>query len=224
MSARRTPPPSEAALIARANALVGYTFEDIALALGLHVEADNLRTKGKFGDLIERALGGDGASTATHDFPELQIELKTVPLTPRSTPQESTYVCTVQLHNAEEVPWELSWPARKLRKVLWVATSGSEIPWQQRRVLQAVLWSPTVEQTAQLRADYETAMGLVLAGRIAELTAHHGIFMQVRPKAANSRVLTEVYDDEHGVTKTVPKGFYLRPVFTGSILQQSTAS
>lgn len=216
---RRSPPPSIEALRARADGLRGHSFGEIAMALGVTVGENQLRTKGKFGDLFERALGATGGSAADHDFPALGVELKTLPLDPRGKPKESTYVCTLHLHTAEQLQWETSWVKRKLTRVLFIATDGSTIAWPERVVRASFLWEPTPDVQAQLQADFEEAVGLVTAGRIEDLTAHLGTYMQVRPKAANASVKTAVFDAENGLVNTVPKGFYLRARFTDSLMR-----
>ena len=77
--------------------------------------------KGKVGEQIERALGASGGSTATWDFPELRVELKTIPLdASRGAPRESTFVCAVSLADADRAEWATSWVRAKLSRVLWV--------------------------------------------------------------------------------------------------------
>lgn len=85
------PPRDEAELLARARALRGRP-----------VEPSGLHRKGKTGELVERALGAHGGSTATWDFPDLGVELKTIPVDARTAmPRESTFVCTVSLADAD---------------------------------------------------------------------------------------------------------------------------
>ncbi len=76
------------------------------------------------GELLERVLGATGGSAATWDFPELAIELKTIPVDARGVPSESTFVCAVSLLDAERAEWETSWARAKLGRVLWVPVTG----------------------------------------------------------------------------------------------------
>ena len=95
-------------LRARAAALEGRTLIDIARDLRETAPEVGLHTKGKVGELIERALVATGGSHATHDFPELGVELKTIPVTADGSPLESTYVCTLSLADAESQEWSTS--------------------------------------------------------------------------------------------------------------------
>ena len=77
------PPESLDELLDRARAIAGRTLGDLAREQGIDLADDGVRTKGKFGQLVERALGGAGSSKSEHDFPAIATELKTIPLGPR---------------------------------------------------------------------------------------------------------------------------------------------
>ncbi len=214
---RRPPPPSDLAdLGRRAAALEGLTLSAVARALGALAPRVGPRTKGKVGELLERALGATGKSTATQDFPELGVELKTIPVDARMRPTESTYVCTIVIAEAERAEWATSWARQKLSHVLW-------LPVVDRKVIgRACFWRPSVEQDGALRADFELLMGTIGAGRIEDLTARDGVHLQVRPKAKDGSVRTVAWDRDGDPISTVPRGFYLRPTFTASILAGSS--
>jgi DNA mismatch repair protein MutH len=236
----RVPPPRDVAeLRARASALQGRTLDEIALALGFDLAGQNVRTKGKVGELLERALGASGGAGAVQDFPHLGVELKSIPLDARGTPVESTFVCAISVADAEYAEWETSWARRKLSHVLWIplvpASAGADGPvvvaepaaavseGGRRRVGEALFWQPTAEQEAVLRADFDCLMGLIGVGDIERLTAREGRWLQVRPKAAHGRVRTVAWGADGERIDTVPRGFYLRSRFTGAILRDPTA-
>ncbi len=218
------PPRSESELFARAHALVGTDVGELAARVGLGVAGSAVRTKGRPGEIVERALGATGGNAKVHDFPDLAIELKTIPVGPNGTPIESTYVCTLSLADADAQEWATSWVRSKLARVLFVPLLVSDgVPWHGRKIGTPRLWSPTPSQERALRADFDEAVGLVGIGRIEELTAHLGRWLQVRPKAANGRVRTIAYSAENEAIGTVPRGFYLRARFTGAILVDPAA-
>jgi DNA mismatch repair protein MutH len=216
----RPPPRDEEDLRQRVAALRGQSIEAIAASLGFAIDGDGVHTKGKVGALLERALGATGGSAATHDFPHLGIELKTIPIDPRGVPRESTYVCTVSLADAEREEWSTSWVRAKLAHVLWVPVETDDAV---RRVGEPMFWRPTPEQEAILCADFEEAMGTIAIGGIEGLTARAGRWMQVRPKARDGSARTVVRGRENEAIATVPRGFYLRARFTGAILRDPAA-
>ncbi len=211
-------------LLARARSLVGQRVGDLAASLGVSSAGEAVRTKGTPGAILELALGATGGSSKVHDFPELGVELKTIPVDLRGVPVESTYVCTLSLADAETQEWETSWVRAKLARVLFVPLVADDgEPWPARRIAEPVMWSPSAEQDSILRGDFDDVVGLVGVGRIEELTAHRGRWLQVRPKAAHGRVRTLAWGAEGEAIATVPRGFYLRPRFTGAILDDPSA-
>ena len=214
------PPRDQRELLSRCDALAGATVAEIATAQGLPTPLDQRHAKGWVGTLIEAALGASAASRPEPDFVGLGSELKNIPIDVRGRPRESTYVCTVPLVSARTPTWETSNVRRKLAHVLWVpveAEPSIELP--RRRVGLPLLWAPSADQEAVLRGDWEELMDMVCLGNIEELSAHHGRWLQVRPKAANARARRTGIDRHGAHAPTLPRGFYLRTQFTAALLR-----
>ena len=215
------PPQSRAELMQRSQALAGFTLAEIAAQYHLPVPKQLHHAKGWIGQLLELCLGATAGSAAAPDFQTLGIELKTIPVNDRGQPRESTYVCTVPLNCEAEIRWQDSWVRRKLACVMWLPIEAEPaIPIEQRRIGTAILWSPSEQQEHCLQQDWEEHMELIQLGRIHEISAHHGTCLQIRPKAANKQALCDTTDEEGQTVQTLPRGFYLRPSFTASILHQ----
>lgn len=206
------PPETIEELMRRARALEGVSLADLATREGVSIAGEAVRTKGKVGELVERALGATG-SGAEMDFPALGVELKTVPLE-SGAPAESTFVCALPLMDAERAEWATSWVRKKLSRVLWVPVE------ERARIGAPVLWSPTREQEAVLKDDFDEIVGRIAIGDIEDLSAHVGQWLQLRPKAASGSVRTSAPGREGELVSTVPRGFYLRARFVGAILRQ----
>lgn len=215
-----SPPQSEQELLDRCRAIAGLTVAELANRLDVSVPANLRQHKGWLGELVEKALGADAASLSEPDFMALGIELKTLPLNTQGKVQESTWVCTVPLRNASGLRWEDSCVYHKLRHVLWLPVEAdAAIPLADRHIGSGLLWHADAQQLAVLRADWEELMEAVALGRFEALDARHGEVLQVRPKAANSRVLVEAVGPDGGPIQTLPRGFYLRAGFTNALLQ-----
>ena len=212
-------PESEAQLLTQAQRLAGFTLGELAALAGLPVPVDLKRDKGWTGILLELWLGASAGSKPEQDFAALGVELKTIPIDSLGRPLETTFVCVAPLTGNSGVVWETSHVRHKLKRVLWVPVEGSrEIPVAQRRVGSPLLWSPNEEEEHQLRMDWEELMDLIVLGRVESITARHGEVLQLRPKAANSKALTEAIG-QHGQTiLTLPRGFYLKKNFTRALL------
>lgn len=217
-----SPPTSEAELLANAEHIAGLTLAELAECLKLSVPDSLQSAKGWVGQLIEQSLGATAASLPEPDFQHIGVELKSLPINSHGQPQESTYVCTVPLLDHTGLEWETSWVRRKLQRVLWVPVEAdASLAIAERHIGTALLWSPSPEQEAILRQDWEELMELIVTGRLAEISAHHGTWLQIRPKAANARALCTTFNEQGAPTETLPRGFYLRPAFTRSILEQN---
>lgn len=198
----------------------GRTLGEVAARFGLSAPADLRRAKGFVGQLVERALGATARSRAEPDFQALGVELKTIPVRADGTPCESTFVCTIDLAGIESVDWDESLVKRKLARVLWVPVEGDRsIPVAARRIGTPVLWSPSEEEAAALRFDWEELSALIGKGDIEAVTGHLGRFLQVRPKAADSRSRRRGFDRDGVPMATLPRGFYLRAAFTARIIR-----
>ncbi len=220
----QVPPQSESELMQRCQTIAGQTLGQLAAQLNIAVPADLRRHKGWVGSLLEKILGADAGSHAEPDFTGLGIELKTLPLAANGLPKESTYVCTVNMTETGELRWQESWLRRKLANVLWLPVEADNtIPLAERYVGEGFLWQPDAEQTALLKQDWEELMdALVLSGQ-SGLSARQGQVLQIRPKAANSRILAQAIADDGSLNQQNPRGFYLRSEFTGKILQGNKA-
>jgi len=214
-------PKTQEELLQRIHNIAGYTLTELSEQQNLTVPANLQHAKGWAGQLIENCLGASAGSRAEPDFPELGIELKTIPLTAAGQPKETTYVCTVPLSGEMTLEWENSWVRRKLNHVLWLPIEADpNIPIGERHIGNGLLCHLTEQQDQILKQDWEEHMELIVTGRVDEISAHHGTYLQVRPKAVNSHALRETTNEQGEIVKTLPRGFYLRTTFTSEVLSQ----
>jgi DNA mismatch repair protein MutH len=217
-------PTTEAELLARAGELSGLRLSELAPRFAARVPADLRHAKGFVGGLLERALGATAGSRALPDFPELGVELKTLPVDRAGVPVESTFVCTIPLTEIGQVEWVDSRVRRKLSKVLWIPVEGERaMAVGERRIGQALLYVLPPEDEAVLRADWEELAGLIGRGHVEQLSGHLGRYLQIRPKAAHSRARRIGIDADGVPFAALPRGFYLRPTFTRVILARHFA-
>lgn len=219
-----SPPETETQLLAQAQRLAGYTLGELAELAGMPTPRDLKRDKGWIGVLLERWLGASAGSKPEQDFAALGVELKTIPIDPLGGPLETTFVCVAPLTGNTGVVWETSHVRHKLKRVLWVPVEGSRtIPLAERRVGSPLLWSPDADEEQQLRQDWEELMDLIVLGQVTRITARHGEVLQLRPKAANSKALTEAIGEHGEPILTLPRGFYLKKNFTRALLARHFA-
>ncbi len=212
------PPSSEAELLDRAQTLTGKTLGNIADILGISTPENLDKNKGWIGQLFEKYLVTSAGTQAEPDFREIGVELKSIPLDNRGKPRESTYVTMVNLIPDKNESWETSMVRIKLLRVLWIPIEGDPgIPVFNRRIGNAILWSPGKKQEMQLKQDWEELIGLVHQGKVDEALSEYGVYLQIRPKGLNAKSLQYGSKDTGEKNKTLPRGFYLRPAFTNLI-------
>ncbi|MBQ4836353.1 MULTISPECIES: DNA mismatch repair endonuclease MutH [Pseudoalteromonas] len=214
------PPTSISELLQRVETIAGLTLGELAAQYHFKSPDDLLREKGWPGQLLEYVLGASAGSKPVPDFEHIGIELKTLPLSYTGKPLETTYVSVVPLTNLTGLTWQSSSVKKKLNHVLWLPILAErDIPPINRTIGTGFLWQPDSLQEAQLRRDWEEQIELIAVGRVNEISGHLGEVMQIRPKAANSKVLTDAIGPEGGLIKTLPRGFYLKTQFTQNILK-----
>ncbi|MDX1838313.1 DNA mismatch repair endonuclease MutH [Legionella taurinensis] len=212
-------PASEAELLQRCEAIEGLSFAQLAAELSLTIPEQAARRKGWAGMAIEQALGTTAGCQPVPDFKNLGIELKTIPLSHQGTPAESTFVTSIPLMTIHQQQWHNSQCFEKLKRVLWIPVEGdNRIPFEQRRIGRGILWSPDAEEEAILASDWHELTTMIATGRLEEIDATFGHYLQVRPKAANTRSLCYGFDSEGNKILTLPRGFYLRTAFTRRLL------
>lgn len=217
---------SPTALLDYAQSFAGYTLGELAERYKEQIPQQLLHKKGWIGQFLELILGATSGSLAQPDFPEIGVELKTLPINEQGTPLESTYVSVVPLKDIQGLRWENSVVRHKLMHVLWIPilankkSASKELPIEERQIAMPFLWQPSLEEEQTLRQDFEDVMEQVSMGRIEQLDARFGEILQVRPKAANAKALTDAIGPDGQTIQTLPRGFYLRPGFTKQCLQQ----
>jgi len=218
------PPDSIEELLLRAEQLAGLTLGDLASLANIVIPQNFKREKGWSGQLIEMWLGATAGSKPQQDFPELGVELKTLPINHFGAPSETTYVCYAPLMGQEQTRWLNSNVYNKLQQVLWIPVIGDRaVPPADRSIGMPILWRPTETENNQLRTDWEELMERISLGEIESITARHGEVLQLRPKAADGSVLTDAIGQNGSIVKTRPRGFYLRKSFTQQILNNAFA-
>lgn len=210
---------SEGELLARCQLIEGLSFAQLAMLLGLTIPLHPSQRKGWAGQAIELALGTTAGNQSSPDFCSLGIELKTLPMNHLGKPKESTFVTSIPLLTIHQQSWKTSQCFSKLKRVLWLPIEGdTTIAFAERRIGRGVLWSPSPSQEVVLEKDWSEFVFMISTGKLAEIDASIGEYLQIRPKAANSKSLCYGFDERGEKVLTMPRGFYLRSSFTMSVI------
>ncbi|AGH82183.1 DNA mismatch repair protein [Psychromonas sp. CNPT3] len=214
-------PQTTADLLHLCENISGYSLSELAQLANIPIPADLRHNKGWVGQLIEWHLGATAGSKPEQDFKHLGIELKTIPIDSQGKVLETTFVCSAPIINITGLTWEQSNIYHKLKCVLWLPVQGErQIPLKDRIVGNAFLWVASEPQNNALKNDWNELMDKVALGEIETISARDGQILQLRPKAANGRCLTDAYGKEGQLIKVRPRGFYLKKAFTQAIIDQ----
>jgi len=215
------PPRDLEELINRAQDIAGLTLEQLAVSQNIEVPESLVRHKGWIGNLLEISLGASAGSKPQQDFPELGVELKTIPIDRFGKPLETTFVCVTPLIGITGLTWQRSNVCNKLSRVLWVPILAEKhLTVGQRLIGTPFLWQPSLQEQSLLQTDWEEIMEMIALGQVEKITARTGQVIQLRPKGANSKALTDAVGSDGQIIKTLPRGFYLKINFTHQILKQ----
>jgi len=218
---RPSPPRDETELLQRAEALAGLPLARVAARFGVRVPDDLRRDKGWIGNLLETALGATAKSRAEPDFPHLGVEMKTLPVTADGRVLESTYVCSAPLDGSLATSWDESWVRHKLARVLWVPIVGEPGAAPGDRIVgNALPWSPSPDDDALLREDWQALAEAIALGELWRVDAREGKVLQLRPKAASRDDHTWTVGEDAEWVRENPRGFYLRARFTSDVLRR----
>ena len=86
-------PKTVAELMHRAQQIEGLTIRELANILKIELPFSLKYAKGFMGQLIEVALGASAEANPIQDFPNLKIELKTIPINYDGKATQTTHVC-----------------------------------------------------------------------------------------------------------------------------------
>ncbi|WP_192506787.1 DNA mismatch repair endonuclease MutH [Pseudoalteromonas aurantia] len=218
---RSSPPATINELMQRVNDIAGITLGELAAQYQFKTPEHLLKEKGWPGQLLEYVLGASAGSKPVPDFELLGIELKSLPIGYNGKPLETTYVTTVPLTGLTGATFHDSNVKKKLAHVLWLPVLAERALQPIDRIIgSGFLWQPNTDQINQLQRDWEEQIELIALGKIEQISGHLGEVMQIRPKAANSKALTDVIGPHGKLTKTLPRGFYLKTKFTQQILTE----
>ena len=81
-------------------------------------------------------------------------------------------------------------------------------------------FTPNEAQFNQIKSDYDELYEMIKTGHVESINARIGQIMQLRPKCANGKALTDCIGIDGEIIKTRPRGFYMRRSFTKELIEK----
>lgn len=218
----QTPPESFEALIERLNRITGLSISEIAADLNVNLPISTTRGKGFTGELLEVVLGASAKNQSIPDFPELGLELKTLPIDQNFKPLESTFVCHAPLMNVRDLRFENSPLYAKIKRVLFILIDGTKgLEYSEKYIRGYFFYTPTENDLLTLKKDFDELYELIKTGEVESITARIGHIVQLRPKGADGTALTQAIGKDGQIIMTRPRGFYIRRSFTQELIERN---
>ena len=196
-------PQSLEELKSRLESLTGKTLLELADKALVELPRNTTSGKGFTGELLEILLGASAGNLPVPDFPQLKLELKTLPVDENLKPLESTFICHAPLIN----------------KLVFVLAPRN-LPFAERKIMGFHFFKPSTEELSLIKEDWEELMEMVSLGQVQQITARYGTIIQMRPKAADGSQLTDCIGPDGTMIKTRPRGFYMRRAFTQKLIDK----
>lgn len=172
-------------LLARLEALVGRTIQDVADAHRLEPGASKSRVSG----VLRRAIGLKAKLIPAH-LEALGLEIKTIPLGPNAQPYEAMSFPSFDPRELVGEEWEDSDLLAGISNMLLVPIyrEQRDIDLMQQRVCRPFRWSPDREQMSGIRAEWERYRETFSAGSGQRMpTESETRFIHVRPHAMDAK-------------------------------------
>lgn len=215
------PPQSFSDLISLLNEICGKSLFELSQKVGLRLPTSTLKGKGFAGELIELCTGASAGNASIPDFPNLWLELKTIPVDENLKPLESTFISYAPLTNIRGLCFEKSSLYLKISRVLFVVVlAPRNLKIAERKILGYFFWQPSNEELKLIKEDFNELMEMVKTGSIEKITAKIGTVIQMRPKCTDGKQTTDCIGPEGFFIKTRPRGFYMRRCFTQKLLER----
>ncbi|MGN0902649.1 MAG: DNA mismatch repair protein MutH [Succinivibrio sp.] len=214
-------PESFEELIENLNLITGKSVTELASMANAAVPISPLHGKGFTGELIESLLGASANNLPIPDFPNLGLELKTLPVDNDLVPLESTFFCHAPLTNIRKLTFENSALFHKVQRILFVLINANrEDDFSKRFIKGYFFYAPDHNEMATIKNDFDELYEMIRVGNVDKINARFGKIMQLRPKAANGKALTDCVGPDGSMIKTRPRGFYMRRSFTKELVER----
>lgn len=202
--------------------ILGKSIATLATLANMPLPISTTYGKGFTGELIEKHLGASADNLPIPDFPNLGLELKTIPVDASLKALESTFLCHAPLTNIRNLCFENSFLYSKIKRVLFVLVKASrDLAFEDRTVLGYFFYTPTDEDFAILKSDFNELYEMVKTGQVNSIDARIGQYIQMRPKGANGKALTTCIGPDGSLIYTRPRGFYMRRSFTQELINRN---
>lgn len=221
---------SQHELLAHALTLNGSTSRALAVAIGAAEFNSSAIATGKtgVGALVEEFFGKPPDNLSQPDFPELGIEMKTLPMKMSGaswTVKEPTSITQIDYFRLLDEAWPDASVREKISHILWVPYEHNTYDKRLAQFRRAFLWQPPETDWPLFGVDYDRVRAEVDAGRAHLLSESMCRFLAPRRKGAKGSTRKQPRSDILAKTRAWAfKPPYTRPILERHVLGKPLVS
>ena len=214
-------PLTEKELLKRAMKLAGKHIEEFRRPFDRLFDDSTKNSHGYFGKIMEIYLGASANNLPIPDFPNLNIELKTLPLNNKMLPKNDIKICSTSFFPIEtNYCWSKSLVKIKIKKILLVPfQSGESLTYYKKKICRPFLFQ-LGDYEKIIKQDYENIIECLFLGKLGLIPRNLGKYLVLKSSSSNKN-LTNYINSDQELVRTNFVGFYLKKSFLKRIMYEN---
>ena len=189
----------------------------------LNIERTNMK-KGASGLIVENMLGIKNNNEAVADLPDINCEIKVLPLQKNNNGEIKAKEPTqIQMINYLEIANE-TWDSAKIRKkitltfwIVYLAKENSKsLNQNDYKIVDYFLDHPDFSKMDIFKKDWEDIQHYIISGLGDKLSCSMGTYIEPKTKGKNNQDTTNAPDGKGGVIKVRRRAFYYKKNYTNT--------
>ncbi len=189
----------------------------------LNIERSRM-VKGASGLIVENLLGIENNNRDEADIPEIDCEIKVLPLQKNRDgnirAKEPTAIQMINYMEVAQETWETARLRGKIALTFWVVylakVDGVALNQNDYVILDYFLDHPNNIQNNVFKKDWEEIQNYIITGRADELSCSMGEYLEPKTKGRNNQDTTDAPDGRGGVIRARRRAFYYKKNYTNS--------
>lgn len=199
---------------------IGKTIGEIKIELC--IEKEKMK-KGASGLIIENLLGIENNNHDEPDIPEIDCEIKVLPLQKNRNgikAKEPTQIQMINYCNVSKESWDNAKIRRKIKLTFWIVylakINSSSLNQNQYKIIDYYIDHPSLSINEIFKNDWEQIRDYIIKGLADKLSCSMGVYIEPKTKGANSQDLTFAPDGRGGLIKVRRRAFYYKKNYTNT--------
>lgn len=189
----------------------------------LNIQRDNMK-KGASGLIMENLLGIKNNNEADADIPEINCEIKVLPLqrlrNGTINVKEPTQIQMINYFQVASETWETAKLRKKIFLTFWIVylakENGKALDQNEYVIVDYFLDHPDFAKMEIFKQDWESIRGYIIKGLADKLSCGMGTYIEPKTKGANNQDKTDAPDGKGGKLRARRRAFYYKKYYTNN--------